>query len=57
MIAVGFALLVFSGLMGLILKPDPFRWDWRDWFCTAPSFLGCGAVFAGVVIWLWRVAP
>lgn len=57
MIAAGFVLLVFSGLMQSILKPNRALWDWRDWLCTAPSILGVLLVFAGFVVWLWRVAP
>lgn len=57
MIAIGFALFAFGAIAGVILQTPRHGWDWRDWFSTTPMGIGFLIMLAGVVRWLWMVAP
>lgn len=57
MTAVGVAMLVFALLMSRIVPTSQSDLEWRDLFSTIPGLIGMCLIVAGLIRWLWLVAP
>jgi ABC-type cobalamin transport system permease subunit len=57
MMAIGLGMLVFGCVMAGALDTSRYFWDWRDLFSTVPACVGFLLALAGVIKWLWLVAP
>jgi hypothetical protein len=57
MTAVGVGLILFGFTMEIIFGVNRYGYDWRDYVATWPILAGMVIAIAGVIKWLWMVAP
>lgn len=57
MIAVGVMLLLATLSIGNAWPVHPTKWGLRDLFSTIPCGIAILLIVAGLIKWLWLVAP